>query len=472
MSRFFAYCQITICFFTSLVLHAEEPHTFTATDGRTLKAVIVSKTDTTVTIRRAEDRQDFLLQLDRLSAADQAYVKAWGAAALPVPAPTGFHETRDYSGDYAPARQKPDGKWGLINKSGKLVHDCQWDAASPFYLRKQSASSQVPARRQLFWVSREKKWCVFDAAAGSYVFESDTLQDGGPPPLATGSFFQATKGGRTGWWHVDGAALADGDEPQDRFFTQVQAALRVRNKAVTLDEPEFDSATLDRLPMKRSGKTGLADLEGRVLGSAEWDRIEHTATLDYFVVEKDGLMGLVDREGKVVEPPTWKRGQLKPDLFITNPSVLPDGEILVEFRGSAEGANPDALFMKTTTGLVKVAGKAARTCFFPEETAGRHVVSGGLTFVLKPDVAIVFGPAHHGLLPVEMWGVACSIRPSGEAAFPANVVEPEKRQALGVDYGPFYMGELIGSPEGWTLTTYEKGSVVKRRLTPQGQIIE
>ncbi|MBL9113901.1 MAG: dienelactone hydrolase family protein [Verrucomicrobiaceae bacterium] len=79
MSRFFTFILLTCA-----LLHAEEPRTFTAADGRTLKATIVSKTDTHVTIRRAEDGQDFLMPLEKLSAADQAFVRAWG---VPVAAP-------------------------------------------------------------------------------------------------------------------------------------------------------------------------------------------------------------------------------------------------------------------------------------------------------------------------------------------------------------------------------------------------
>jgi transglutaminase-like putative cysteine protease len=71
---------LTLCLTTAL--HSQQPtaapHTFTSTDGRKLTASIIEKTATTVTLRRAEDGKDFILQMDRLSAADQALVKAWG----------------------------------------------------------------------------------------------------------------------------------------------------------------------------------------------------------------------------------------------------------------------------------------------------------------------------------------------------------------------------------------------------------
>ncbi|MBL9133997.1 MAG: WG repeat-containing protein, partial [Verrucomicrobiaceae bacterium] len=408
---------------------------------------------------------------DTLPFADEASGK-WGLADVTgkIVVQAQFEKIAPFAGDYAPVLQTKDGQWGLIDRTGKLVHEYQWDRLSPFSLRRHQSTRKSADSRELFWVSHDQKWCVFDAVAGKYVFESDSPVDG-PTPLATGNFFQATKSGRTGWWHVDGSALVDGDEPQTRFSNETSTTLRVKDKAAVRDAPPFDTATLDRLPMKRGGKYGLADMTGRVLGSAEWDRIQHTSTLDYFVVKKGGLLGIIDREGKVVEVPTWKGAELKDDIFITNPTILPDGDILVQFHGSTEGENPDALFIKTATGLAKVAGKSARSCFFPEEAGGRHAVSGGTTFVLKPGVETVFGPAHNGLLPVDMWGVACAIRPSGEIAFPANVVEPEKRAAIVADYGPFYLGKLTGLPGGWILSSYEKRRQVVRLLTPDGSIL-
>lgn len=77
---------LTLCLTTAL--HAQQPaaapHTFTSTDGRKLTATVIEKTATTVTLRRAEDGKDFILPLERLSAADQALVKAWGTKPVPL----------------------------------------------------------------------------------------------------------------------------------------------------------------------------------------------------------------------------------------------------------------------------------------------------------------------------------------------------------------------------------------------------
>ena len=107
---------------------AAEPHTFTATDGRRLTATIVGKTDTSVTIRRAEDGQEFALPLDRISAADQAFVKAWGekpaaAATPPVSPPSdaakqALDDARKFaaSGEYAKALERHE--WFHENSRG------------------------------------------------------------------------------------------------------------------------------------------------------------------------------------------------------------------------------------------------------------------------------------------------------------------------------------------------------------------
>jgi len=77
----FILLLLTLCL--TPALHAQQPaaaptpHTFTSTDGRNLAATIIEKTDTTVTLRRAEDDAEFTLPLERLSAADRARVRDW-----------------------------------------------------------------------------------------------------------------------------------------------------------------------------------------------------------------------------------------------------------------------------------------------------------------------------------------------------------------------------------------------------------
>ncbi|MFO1439458.1 MAG: WG repeat-containing protein [Verrucomicrobiaceae bacterium] len=126
----------------TLALHAEEPHTFTATDGRTLKATIVSKTDTHVTIRRAEDGQEFQLPLERLSAADQAFLKAWtaSAAAAASTAAVKWKKTWVIEPNWDAVRSpmegmtpvKVGGKWGFVDDAGKVVSEVKWEKVGNF----------------------------------------------------------------------------------------------------------------------------------------------------------------------------------------------------------------------------------------------------------------------------------------------------------------------------------------------------
>lgn len=83
----FARLFITTCLMVCATNHAQNvqdwTRTFTSTDGRQLRAAPVSRTDTTITVRR-EDGQTFVLPLDKLSPADQAFVKAWTAPVAPA----------------------------------------------------------------------------------------------------------------------------------------------------------------------------------------------------------------------------------------------------------------------------------------------------------------------------------------------------------------------------------------------------
>ena len=58
--------------------------TWTATDGRSLEGDYISATDTTVTFKR-KDGKSFTIELTKLSADDQAFVKEQGAAASAAP---------------------------------------------------------------------------------------------------------------------------------------------------------------------------------------------------------------------------------------------------------------------------------------------------------------------------------------------------------------------------------------------------
>jgi len=74
--------------------------TFTSSDGRQLKAIPVSKNDTSVTVRKPEGGPPLVLPLAGLSAADQAFVKAWTppANAAPVAAKPGAAPTGSVAG--------------------------------------------------------------------------------------------------------------------------------------------------------------------------------------------------------------------------------------------------------------------------------------------------------------------------------------------------------------------------------------
>lgn len=58
--------------------------TLTGKDGRTVDAVLLSRTETTVKIRRTSDRMEFTIPLDKLSEADRSFIKQSG-----VPLTTG-----------------------------------------------------------------------------------------------------------------------------------------------------------------------------------------------------------------------------------------------------------------------------------------------------------------------------------------------------------------------------------------------
>ncbi|MEY4487840.1 MAG: hypothetical protein RIQ79_348 [Verrucomicrobiota bacterium] len=55
--------------------------TLTSADGRKLEAVLISRTDVAVKVRRVADSAEFSIPLEKLSAADQIFIKQ---SAIPV----------------------------------------------------------------------------------------------------------------------------------------------------------------------------------------------------------------------------------------------------------------------------------------------------------------------------------------------------------------------------------------------------
>jgi hypothetical protein len=78
--------------------------------------------------------------------------------------------------------------------------------------------------------------------------------------------------------------------------------------------------------------------------------------------------------GKEVEPASWVVSLPLDDLQITNPSALPDGEIVAAFKGSAGAGTSDALFIQTKDGLTKVPWKAPDTRIRIQEAPGTVTV--------------------------------------------------------------------------------------------------
>lgn len=72
-------------------------HIFTSTDGRKLEGVIVSKTDSTVIVKRLRDQSAFELPLDRVSAADREFVLNWCEAKQAFDDARGYHKEGEYA---------------------------------------------------------------------------------------------------------------------------------------------------------------------------------------------------------------------------------------------------------------------------------------------------------------------------------------------------------------------------------------
>jgi hypothetical protein len=299
--------RFLLTFLLTTALHGQQPaaapHTFTSTDGRKLTATIVEKTATSVTIRRAEDGKDFILPLDRLSAADQAFVKVWGTKPVPLvmadPAlPESWVVQPKYvfawefarlpgtSGPiyttFEPRRTGPFESWltGLIRSDGMVICDPDKDESVPhFFFNKDGVQqSQVLA---------------------TYFRDHRVL-----PKLS---------GGKWGLVDLDGRQVVP---PQWDWVGSFSEGL-------------FNFTV--------AGKRGYANLKGEVVIPPQWYFV-HPFSGGYAIVQaaKGGKRSVIDKTGKIISDAVWDdvkglrvfQGVRPPDhvsVFDFRPAELPPG---------------------------------------------------------------------------------------------------------------------------------------------------
>ncbi len=274
--------------------------------------------------------------------------------------------------DFRPAELPPgvfwvekNKKWGLYDIAKNVpVGEIQWDSAAAH------AHQFINGKA---WVQRDGKYGMIDLT-GKVVLEptwEGVLSGDGNglyyPPTRVGNCVQTAQHGKSPCWHLDGTpALTDdvyGDSVQKyRGYFQ----LKIESGKLIRLEMNLRAREPSRMVLRSGGNknavgemVGLADLDGKLLGKVSCSWINATPSPDYFMLTfHDPRCGLIDAMGKVVEPVAQVENLPLDTLQIDNPKSLPDGEIVAAFRGTSDTATPDALFIKTAKGLVKVPWKA------------------------------------------------------------------------------------------------------------------
>jgi len=323
-------------------------------------------------------------------------------------------EVRPFSGGYAIVRASEGGKSSVIDRTGKIISDAVWDDVNDMRV---SQPVQIPHHVSifdyrpaelppgLFWVALNEKWGLYDIVKtapvgalqwdkatgnahgfsqgrawvmkeGKYgmidltgsvvlepVWEGEKQGKFHKPPTRVGNFIKAIKDGKTAWWRLDGSrALPDGSDVYEVNPYRGYFHLKIESGKLIRLEKNFRAWEQTRMVIKEDGKSKLADVEGKRLGEDTGSWIDATPAPDYFLLRKfrmgTQVSGLIDATGKEVEPASWVEDIPLDTLQIDSPESLPEGEIIAAFRGSSDTATPDAIFVNTTNGLVKVPWKA------------------------------------------------------------------------------------------------------------------
>ena len=273
--------------------------------------------------------------------------------------------------DYRPAELPPGLFWVALNDKWSLydmvrnasLGGLQWDKPGGHFQHGRA------------WVRKDGKFGMIDLT-GKVVLEP--LWEGAkasPNPLAPqreGNFIKVVKDGKVTWRHLNGTKtlpvgeVADSVKPYRGYFQ-----LKIESGQLIRVEKNFRAHEPNRMVIRRGGKSelvGLAELDGHLLGEVQGEYIWATPSPDHFVVaagayaDQYGLSanyGLIDASGKKVEPlwPVACTNCPLDKLQVSNPESLPDGEIVAAFLSESVTVKPDTLFVKTADGIVKVQSK-------------------------------------------------------------------------------------------------------------------
>ena len=362
--------HLLLTFCLTSALHAQQPaaapHTFTSTDGRKLTATIIEKTDTNVTVRRAEDGQDFTLLLDRLSAADQAFVKVWRAKpvllvmadpALPeswvvppkyvsafefarLPGTTGLMFTTFKKDN--PSRLTKNERIGLIRSDGLVLCDPDKDESLPAFFLWASGFASIKITSNYFRDHR----VIPKLSSGKYGLVDVDGQQVVPPQWdSVGSFsqglFTCSVGEKYGYANLKGEMVIPPQWAEARPFSGGYAVVRAgkEGKLSVIDKTgkiisdavwdevsrlrAFGSADFpDQLSafnyqppgfvpgvfwVSLNKKWGLYDFaKNAPAGQLQWDRLGDAFRNGRAWVQRDGKYGMIDLAGMVVLEPVWE----------------------------------------------------------------------------------------------------------------------------------------------------------------------
>lgn len=340
---------------------AAEPHTFTSTDGRELTATIVGKTDTTVTIRRAEDGQEFVLPLDRISVNDQAFVKAWEKPAESAAPANGkvaleirviepkWDEIYEWSSDW---------KWFFASRGGEayVIHADGHEVRSKVL---KDLKFPVHFGGKYWIVEQEGKQGLYDAEKDAFSIEPVWGQ------LGKGFFRDIALEFKSGviWACKEKRPIGVLEKGTDWAILDFDGNTKAEVQGLL---------SFDVLPIKRStdaetrGPGILFSILGKELGEWDWeDYAGYPGYHDGYVAVStkkgydvpDKKWGMVDYEGKVVVAPQWDYFPRKPikegklSQYITE--AFPSGLAAVAVGGKIK---PGAKWEGGKRGFINKAG--------------------------------------------------------------------------------------------------------------------
>jgi len=332
---------------------------------------------------------------------------------------------------------KREGKWGFADESGKVVIEPKWDLVSAFRggnstvnLGGRDTPTEEEQRKGLSidW-EPGGKWGIIDKT-GKVLVEPEWDDIG---PLAGEGFYMVAREGTWGILKKDGTEIVEPEWEDFRIIGENLYAVMRGGKwgvikpdgtvVVKLVWDEIGSFLDEIAPVKLNGKWGAVDENGEVMIEPVWRRLNVIHNGRAFVSSGEnglGPWGMIDKTGKVWVKPEWDTisgiGEGERYEVVKNGKhgvVDSSGKLVVEVKWDYLSRFSKSRYVATQNGKLVLLKRDGQVAMTPKYTSSHYTdawkIIEGLCLVQRNEKR-GFIDSEWKVVIEPIWDAACPFR--------------------------------------------------------------